>query len=272
MEYTDVANILPLGRRQLAAVITASGDVVSVDAAARALDMDRTGAAKLLSRWTAQGWLRRVARGAYVPAPLDSLSSEHVLEDPWVLVPALFAPCYIGGRTAAAHWDLTEQIFKDIVVLTARTVRAASQERHGAEFTLKHIAKEKLFGTKSVWRGRSKIAVSDIHRTVIDMLDDPPLGGGIQHVADCVTAYLRRSDRDDSKLIEYGERLGNGAVFKRLGFLAARMPGGEPLAAASRQRLTTGYAKLDPALECPRLISRWRLWIPATWTTAGRHD
>ena len=153
--------------------------------------------------------------------------------------------CSLPATSAAApppaHWDLTEQIFKDIVVLTARTVRAASQERHGAEFTLKHIAKEKIFGTKSVWRGRSKIAVSDIHRTIIDMLDDPPLGGGIQHVADCCHRLSAAPDRDDAKLIEYGERLGNGAVFKRLGFLAARMPGGERLAAACRR---TSYHRL----------------------------
>jgi hypothetical protein len=118
-------------------------------------------------------------------------------------------------------------------------MRVTSREHHGAQFTLKHIAKEKIFGTKPVWRGRSRIAVSDVHRTIVDMLDDPPLGGGIQHVADCLTAYLRRSDRHDAKLIEYGERLGNGAVFKRLGFLAARTAGGESLVAASQTHLTT---------------------------------
>ena len=32
----------------------------------------------------------------------------------------------------------------------------------------------------------------------------------------------KRTDRDDQKLIEYGDRLGNGAVFKRLGFLAEK--------------------------------------------------
>ena len=52
------------------------------------------------------------------------------------------------------------------------------------------------------------------------MLDNPDLGAGIQHVADCLTTYFDRKDRDDDKLIAYADRLGNGAVFKRLGFLA----------------------------------------------------
>lgn len=263
---------LPKGRRQLASVIRAAGDVIHIEDAAAALDISRTDAAKLLSRWAKQGWLRRVGSGAYVPVPLDSLEREYVLDDPWVLVPALYEPAYIGGRTAAEYWDLTEQIFRDIVVITAQAVRAKTERRHGAEFNLKHIQQKKIFGMKTVWRGRTRVPVSDVHRTIIDMLDDPALGGGIQHVADCLDSYLQRKDRDDAKLIEYADKLGNGAVFKRLGFLADRNPLGETLAAPCRDRLTKGNAKLDPALACTRLVSRWKLWIPETWARGGGHD
>jgi len=244
-------------------VIQAAGDVIRIDDVVRTLSLDRADASKLLSRWTQQGWLRRVGRGRYVPAALDSLESEHVLDDPWVLVPALFAPAYIGGRTAAEHWDLTEQLFRDIVVMTAQTVRDKHQVRHGAQFTLYHIRENRIFGTRTVWRGRSKIQVSDVHRTIADMLDDPTLGGGIQHVVDCLDAYLKRSDRNDDALIEYAEALGNGAIFKRLGFLSERRA--DSLAAACHSRLTKGNARLDPALECTRLVSRWRLWVPQSW-------
>ena len=175
---------IPEGRRRLAAVVREAGDIVQIADAERALDVSRTVAAKLLSRWSGQGWLRRVGPGAYAPVSLDSLVSEQVLDDPWVLVPVLYDPAYIGGRTAAEHWDLTEQIFRDIVVMTERPVRAGSQERHGASFTLRHVRAGMMFGTRSVWRGRTRIAVSDVHRTIIDMLDDPEVGAGIQHVDD----------------------------------------------------------------------------------------
>ena len=75
---------------------------------AKALSMEDKQAAKLLSRWSAQGWMRRIGRGLYVSVPLDLAGNEQVVADPWVLVPALFGPCYIGGWTAAHHWDLTE--------------------------------------------------------------------------------------------------------------------------------------------------------------------
>ena len=204
-------------------------------------------------------------RGAYVPASLDSLESELVLDDPWILIPALFAPAYIGGRTAAEYWDLTEQLFNDIIVLTTRPVREKAQERHGATISLKHTSKSKMFGTKSVWRGNSKVQVSDVHRTIVDMLDDPAIGGGIQQVDECLGSYLRRNDRDDDRLIAYADQLGNGAVFKRLGFLTDGDPMAVPLGQACIDRLTKGNAKLDPTLDCPRLVSRWKLWVPAFW-------
>ena len=269
MEYTGTESSLPSGRAQLARLIRAAGDVIRIEDAQRSLDLSREDAAKRLARWTKQGWLRRVGSGAYVPASLDSLNSQHVLDDPWVLVPALYGPAYIGGRTAAEHWDLTEQIFNDIVVFTARPIRDRQARHHGALFTLKRIKPENIFGTKCVWRHRTKVEVSDIHRTIVDMLDDPAVGGGIQHVSDCLRAYLVRSDRDDGALLRYGDRLGNGAVFKRLGFLVDGDERASSLASECITRLTKGNAKLDPAIKAKRLITKWRLWIPATWEKAA---
>lgn len=261
---------LPEGRQRLTTLVGGAGDVISVDDAVRLLNLDRASAAKMLARWTSQGWLRRVARGTYVPVSLDTLGSEHVLDDPWVLVPSLFSPGYVGGRTAAEYWDLTEQIFNDIVVITSQAVRLKTQRRHGAIFTVKHVAPEKIFGTKTVWRGHSKVLVSDLERTIVDMLDGPALGGGIQHVADCLAEYLRRTDRNDTRLLAYIEQFGNGAVFKRLGFLAETDASAVWLVDACRTRLTKGLVKIDPALDCPRIITRWRIRLPEHWSQRGR--
>jgi predicted transcriptional regulator of viral defense system len=256
---------LPQGRAQLMRVLAASGDVIHISDVAKALSISRVEAAKRLARWREQGWLSRVGSGAYVPATIDTLGSDRVLDDAWVLVPALFAPAYVAGRSAAEHWDLTEQIFKDIVVVTGQAIRERHQTRQGFEFTLKHLNPKKIFGTQSVWRHHTKVSVSDVHRTITDMLDDPEIGGGIQQVTDCLNAYFKRPDRDDKKLIDYGDQLGNGAVFKRLGFLAEKHNYGAEIAEFCRARLTAGNAKLDPALDCKRLVSRWRLLVPSSW-------
>jgi predicted transcriptional regulator of viral defense system len=268
MQEIKTDNSLPHGRIQLTSLVRAAGDVIRIDDAVHVLGLSRSDAAKRLSRWTEQGWLRRVGQGAYVPVSLDLLTSDQVLDDPWILIPALFSPGYVGGRTAAEHWDLTEQIFKDIVVVTALFIRERQQIRHGALFTLKHIREDKIFGLRPVWRHHTKVQVSDIERTIIDMLDDPALGGGIVHVADCVRAYLRHKERDDKKLIDYAKRLGNGAVFKRLGFLVEREPSAETLALECLNHLTKGNSKLDPSSPMKNLATKWRLWVPVQWEGA----
>lgn len=71
--------------------------------------------------------------------------------------------------------------------------------------------------------------------------------------------------RDNELLIRYAEQFGNGAVFKRLGFLAEVRLHDRSLAAACHARLTHGYAKLDPAFASPQLATNWRLWVTKRW-------
>lgn len=59
--------------------------------------------------------------------------------------------------------------------------------------------------------------ISDIHRTIIDIFDNPENGGGIQHGIDCLKSYLHKLEANTDKLVEYAAQLQNGAVYKRLG-------------------------------------------------------
>jgi len=256
---------LPASRARLAATLRAAKDVVSIDVVSQTLNLNRSAAAKLLARWRQQGWLRRIGPGLYVPVPLDLAGSVQVIEDPWVLVPTLFRECYIGGWTAAHHWELTEQLFNETVVFTTHRLSERRVTAQGVNFVLHHIAKKRLFGLKPVWRGKTRVNVSNPARTLIDMIAMPDTGGGIDHVAECVTAYLKTSSSNRKLLIEYADEFDNGAVFKRLGFLAETQIHDDELAAACRKRLTQGYAQLDPSLPSPRLITGWRLWVPERW-------
>lgn len=255
----------PKGRSQLSQVLRQAGDLVSVGDVGAALHIERTEAAKLLARWDTQGWVKRLRRGTYAPVPMQSLGQDQVLEDPWVMVPELFAPVCIGGWSAAEHWGLTEQLFRSTCLLTTRPIRQKNLTIQGIHFVLKQVRPAQLFGTRPVWRGRARIDVTSPAKTIIDMLDDPAIGGGIRHVADCLASYLGQNDASIDELIAMAEKLGNGAVFKRLGFLAERLGGQDVLASACRERLSKGTAKLDPSLPCERLMTRWRLWVPATW-------
>lgn len=259
------------GRARLARVLRASGDFITVDDASGALDVDRRRAAKLLARWVEQGWLKRLRRGVYSPIPVDAVTADRTLENPWVLVPVLFEPGYIGGWSAAEHWGLPEQIFRDVCVFTARPFRRKRAEFEGIGFVLNRTQEHLLFGLEAVWKDSTRIPISDPHRTILDMLARPATGAGVRHVADCLAAYLDSERADLRKLIDYAERLDNGAVFKRLGFLLEHNETADARAiTACQQHMSTGNAQLDPGLRGDALVKRWRLWVPPAWLEPDR--
>jgi len=57
-----------------------------------------------------------------VPVPPSALGQTQVLEDPWILIPELYEPGYIGGWSALKYRDLTEQLFRSVCVLTRKRV------------------------------------------------------------------------------------------------------------------------------------------------------
>jgi predicted transcriptional regulator of viral defense system len=254
-------------RERLSKLLREGGDVLSVESAARILGTGSEEAAKSLARWCNQGWLSRIKRGVYVPVPIEAMGTERAIEDAWVIIPDLFGPAYVGGWSAAEHWDLTEQIFRDICVFTARAVAKRHQVFHNIPFVVTHTPLEQQFGTKTVWKKQKKLSVSDPTRTIVDMLSCPWRGGGIQHVIDCFREYAKSPHFNADQLVNYADRLGNAAVFKRLGFLAERLLGdSHALTVACRSRLSKGNAQLDPAIKGDRLVTRWRLFVPSTLT------
>ena len=251
-------------RERLSKVLRQTSGSISPADASRALNVEQTEAARLLSKWSSRGWLSRVRRGLYVPMPIESSTSDLLLDDAWIVAERLFAPCYIGGWTAAAHWGLTEQIFRSTLIVTSRRPRTRRVEARGAVFVIRTGMSTAMFGLKPIWRGKVKVNVSDPTRTVLDLLDTPALGGGIRSVLDILKSYFSSTYRDPRLLIRYADQLGNRAVFKRLGFLAATFaPNEAELVAACRKRLSAGNAKLDPKLPGDRLVTAWRLRIPA---------
>jgi predicted transcriptional regulator of viral defense system len=96
------------------------------------------------------------------------------------------------------------------------------------------------------------------------MLNDPALGGGARPTVDVFRNYLDSDQKNTALLIEYADRLGNGAVFKRLGFIAERFaPKEETLIAACRKRLTKesgeGQVLFFAALKCRRQLQGTRV-------------
>lgn len=231
----------------------------TADEAAKALGVDRSEAAALMTYLARKGWLSRIRRGLFTVVPLEASKPDDWRADPWLVAARVFDPCYIGGWSACEHWGMTEQLFRSTVVVTSRPQRSSHVTIQGAEYRVAVRRPEALFGTRPVWRGRERVAVSDPSKTIVDLLHDPEIGGGIRHLADVLAEYLDGEHRDDGLLVAHGDQLGNRTIFKRLGYLIEALELDAPvLVEACRSRRSAGISKLDPSIgPGGRITKRW---------------
>lgn len=232
-------------------------------AAASLWGLEREPAGRRLRMLADQGWLSRARHGLYWPVPLDAVTPAGWTDDPWLVVAKVYPTGYIGGWSACEHWGLTDQLFHDLLVFTPD--RGAPRRFVAGVTPIRAIVirPEKVFGTRSAWRRSTRVRVSDPSRTVVDLLADPATGGGIRHTADVLSAYFASAHRDDTLLLEYIERLGNRAAYKRLGYLAETLAlANAALVDACRTRISRGISLLDPGVAARGpIVTRWNLRI-----------
>lgn len=247
--------------RELLARLTGRGQhIVTLDDAVDRLHLDREEAAKRMARWAEQGWLRRVRRGLYVAVPVDVERPDLWTADPFVIATAVWSPCYITGWTAGNHWGLTEQIFRSVVVRTTNRVRSTEPTLLDHDYLVGSVGEEKLeWGIRKVWRDHTPVPFADEARVIVDVLDDPGIGGGIRHCADMLVSYFQEHDPD--RLLEYADRLGNATVAKRLGYLSEVLElADDAFLMECEERLSTGISMLDPSAPGDgERNTRWRV-------------
>lgn len=266
---TEAHGISAPNRERLEALHRRLKSPFSAADAATVWSLNATRARRLVAYLAARGWLSRVRRDAYATVPLGATAPKQWREDPWVVAAKTFAPCYLGGWTACEHWGLTEQIFREMIVFTTRRVRHRLEEIQGTRFRIKVIAQTRMFGLADVWRGQNQVKVSDPTRTIVDLLNDPALGGGMRHVAEVLQSYFEGTSRNDDQLADYAARIGNRTVFKRLGYLLETLRiSSAKLTELSARQMSAGISLLDPSGKpTGPILKRWRLRLNAILTS-----
>ena len=230
---------------------------------AEILVIDHKKASRLLAYWAEHGWLSRIRNGLYITVPLGALNPTERREDPWIIATRLFAPCYIGGWSACEHWGITEQLFKDIAVFSSHKVRTKEMVLQDTRYVITHVPENKMFGLTLTWRGTTRVSISDPSRTIIDILNDPSMGGGIRNIAEMVQNYFESDHKDVDRLLEYARRADNKSINKRLGFIIETLNLDFPdIIKFCTSNLSKGYSLLDTTIKkTGRLTRRWNLQI-----------
>lgn len=260
-----VSGIREKNRALLESLNRAGKNLFSVKDAAKIIGLPVKRTRLYLSYFARRGWLARIKPGLYIPVPLGTSNPQEYKENPWIVAGRVFSPCYIGGWSAAEHWELTDQIFSSVFIFTTHLFRKKSVNIQGTDFVLKLVRKKIAGHTKGVWIENIKVSVSDPTQTVVDMLDDPETGGGIRHVAEIVKNYFDSEYRDNSNLLKYINEKNNRTIYKRLGFILEALEVKSPeVIEACKKNISAGYSSLDSTIKGKgKFNRRWSLLVNA---------
>ncbi len=216
----------------------------------------RSFARKLVTR----GVVSRIRPGLFILVPFELGREKDYAGNPLLVARELAKshPYFISYATAMDLHGMTTQ--PNLLVYVTTTTRRRNITSTGVTYRFVRCQRRELFGLTDYWvTKQERIRVSDLERTIVDGLRRPQYAGGITEVAKGL--WMRQSDMDPSLLVRYAERLGVGAVFRRLGFLLELYSIGTPAEwRRLRRRLTSTYARLDPVLPPEgKHLHRWRL-------------
>ena len=214
---------------------------------------------------TSRGWLSRIKKGLYITVPLGINDPKNYTKSFLIIANKIFAPCYISGFTAASHWNFTEQIFRDVIVVTSKMFRHNKTKVNGTTFILKY---EKCLQKKdivNVWEENTKIFMASPTQTIVDILNKTSLGGGIRHIAKITEEYFESKYFDESKLLECIKLTNNKTIYKRLGYLMQKLNiKNEHITNTCLKNISAGYSYLDPDIKSKgKIIRKWNLRINA---------
>ncbi len=256
-------------RAKLSRVLEQHPNLLTPSVVAQTLEVSAQEAGRLLSRWNDNGWVHRVKRGVYVPASLSSTSTKPIIEEPFLIADSLYAPGYVGGFSAVKHWDFSDQITETTTYFTRKVVKDRNPTHAGVRLRLKTVTEKRFFALKPIWIGSRKILVSDPTKTMVDILDDPKLVGGMTMFQDIFSEYFESEHYSFQLLVDYARRNGNKTVFKRLGLLLEiHFPVGKTDLDVLRKEMSKGYSSFDPGVPGLASVPEWRLKTSESWKAA----
>ncbi len=182
--------------------------------------------------------------------------------NPYVIANELMADSAIAYWSAMNIHNLTEQIPNTIFSQT--TGLKQDKEIFNIRFKFVKIKTDKFFGYEYIGFGNEKFKITDIEKTILDCFDLPRYSGGYEEL---IRAFAK-TELNSKKLLEYGLKMNNLSVLKRLGYLSelfgkTRL---KSFQAGVIKHLNQKYTLLDPSgQDTGEFLSKWkiRLNIPA---------
>lgn len=241
--------------------------IFDVSKAHQLLDCKAKEAADLVDKMITRGLVTRIKNGLYQLVPFELGRESIYIGDSLIIMSELIANIthsndqyFIShGSAMEFHQMVTQPQFK-VYATVPRFIK--NREIYGTEYRFITVKSQHFFGLKKEWLTKVRsIYVSDIERTILDGLRQPDYCGGITEVAKAM--WIKKSEINPTKLIDYAIKLDSGAVYRRLGFLCSLYQiCSEESLRPLKERLTASYQLLDPTFpkEGPHKSS-WKIQL-----------
>jgi len=213
------------------------------------------------------GHLLQVRRGLYaVVAPGVDPGSAPV--DPYLVASRLAGDAVLGYHTALEVHGKAHSVFEEFYFLTGtapRPFRFRGQRFRAVAFPRKLLrAEQERFGVETRDRAGLDAAVTGLERTLVDLLDRPDLGGGVEEIWRSLEA-VEFFNLD--AVTEYALLLGNATTVAKVGFFLEShrerlMVSDAHLERLRRRRPRQPHYFLKQGTDKGRLVTGWNLVVP----------
>jgi len=239
--------------------------VFSTQEAEKSLGWSKADLHAVLFRLVEKGKLIRIKRGLFCLVPPGLRSLKRGYPQNWFLIAKALAgekPYFISHYSAMQLHGMTSESIQTIFMSRLEQRRVPKDLRIPIRYVT--IPQKRFWGLEEKWvTNEEKVYVSDLERTILDILDRPDLAGGISEIARGL--WLVKNDIHASKLVPYAKRFDSLAAVKRLGFLMEKLDLGSQEVVHQLNEFvqsSASFAFLDPASKQEgRYLSRWHLRI-----------
>ena len=216
-------------------------------------------------------WIQKIKNGTYLIAPLNAGTNgtDNYTLHSFILASVLVEPYYIAYASALNYHGLTDQTPSATYVATTKPRNSKTILNTKIRFVT--IPPHKMFGTEETEIENRKINIASKEKTLIDCIDHPEHCGGIEEVAKAL--YFAKNDIDQTKLVDFAQKIRNKTVLKRLGYLTEILCIENAVETLSTLPLSSGYSLLDCSLKKRGpIVEKWKLVInvtiePSKWIT-----
>lgn len=189
--------------------------IVNARVAMELLKISRMHAYNLLKNMHRKGALDKVKANLYarIPAHIVHDKGEYV-EDPILVAMHIAEPYFLSYYTALTLHGLAQQVTRNYYFSTTKHVSRV--EYHGNRIQPVILTRRRFFGFEEKEYEKEVVVVSDLERTIVDVIDRAEYAGGYEEVLRCL---MDVEGVDWDRLIGYAGRMGEKILLHRLGYV-----------------------------------------------------